>query len=792
MIIKSITIKKFGKLKEYELNFREGLNIIYGENEAGKSTIQNFIKAMFYGMNSQKKNISENIRKKYLPWDGERAAGKIVFCDDLNNEYVIERSFGQVKKQDICNVYNNINGEQATGIDSSCPGKDIFGINEETFEKTMFIKQLGAQFARDKDDEIMGRLLNIGQSGDENLSFHKAVNVLDNIIKNLSGGRKTGKIDEIRSRIYELNTKKIETLSVNEKNLTLLEEQKNLSKQIQQRRNEIKKLNEDIALGKKLYLYYEYNEILKLYSSKTELISEMNNLKSSFYKNNFEDIEYDISGLREANSILKEREKNYDYVNGKLKDIENRIKSIEIEEEAYASFHELGPNLEEKVNNLISKKREIEKLRELEKGSNNSYGTKNKMKFIMLCSALIIAVFFAVLYAANINKQFAAFAILPFLSFISALINYLSNLKKQKSVDQSDDEEDNFSIDKYFNYLLTSCGCADMEEFHKRLKEFRELQSKKQLIESERKVYLEDINERINEINNIKEDIAIMYNNFIVPSSIADESIMDYIQETYNKVKKKIDVCKETDYALTNLLHGRSIKYISQEMENISEQLPEDIISNIKYKKGSRYMNRDRLEANLNSVSSELIELEKRKQQIKYKLDTESSALSLGSIEEEIIANKNKLVMLEEVNKNADIAKQTLTEAFNELQMNFGPKLNSCVSRIMKQITADAYSDIKVSDNYDMNVYDSKDQWLKSAEYLSGGTYDQLYFALRLGLIEIAFDTIKVPVILDDTFIQLDDRRMANTINYLKKLADNRQVILFTCRKVDSITTVLN
>ena len=72
MRIDSIYIESFGKFKNYRLDFHDGMNIIYGDNEAGKSTIMAFIEMMFYGRTAQEKStdIGKSLRKKYTPWDG--------------------------------------------------------------------------------------------------------------------------------------------------------------------------------------------------------------------------------------------------------------------------------------------------------------------------------------------------------------------------------------------------------------------------------------------------------------------------------------------------------------------------------------------------------------------------------------------------------------------------------------------------------------------------------------------------------------------------------------------------
>ena len=63
--------------------------------------------------------------------------------------------------------------------------------------------------------------------------------------------------------------------------------------------------------------------------------------------------------------------------------------------------------------------------------------------------------------------------------------------------------------------------------------------------------------------------------------------------------------------------------------------------------------------------------------------------------------------------------------------------------------------------------------------YLSRGTKDQLYLALRLALCETNADC---PIILDDALVTFDDERLGYALDYLRALAQERQILLFTCQ----------
>ena len=79
MKINKIYISAFGGLKDFTLELNDSLNIIYGNNEDGKSTVAAFIKAMFYGTGRNSRNLADSVRLKYTPWDNSTMAGRIYF-----------------------------------------------------------------------------------------------------------------------------------------------------------------------------------------------------------------------------------------------------------------------------------------------------------------------------------------------------------------------------------------------------------------------------------------------------------------------------------------------------------------------------------------------------------------------------------------------------------------------------------------------------------------------------------------------------------------------------------------
>ena len=140
MKIKSIYISAFGKLKNFTLELHDGLNVVFGENENGKTTVMSFIKMMFYGSDRAKGDLAKSPRKKYTPWDNSQMAGSIEFEKDGKN-YRLERIFGESNSTDKVTLINtDLGTRENVSVDI---GTKLLGLSSAAFERSIFIGQLG-------------------------------------------------------------------------------------------------------------------------------------------------------------------------------------------------------------------------------------------------------------------------------------------------------------------------------------------------------------------------------------------------------------------------------------------------------------------------------------------------------------------------------------------------------------------------------------------------------------------------------------------------------------------------
>ena len=127
-------------------------------------------------------------------------------------------------------------------------------------------------------------------------------------------------------------------------------------------------------------------------------------------------------------------------------------------------------------------------------------------------------------------------------------------------------------------------------------------------------------------------------------------------------------------------------------------------------------------------------------------------------------------------------AKNALSQAFEQLQMDYAPRLNGIACGIFKKLTDGKYIDFMVDEDYKITVRNA-DNMLVTSEYLSSGTYDQIYFSLRMALVDLIGG--EMPIILDDAFPLYDDERVKKAIGYLKGIGN--QVILLSCQKREKL-----
>lgn len=358
MIIKKARIKAFGGISNKEINFERGINLIYGDNEKGKSTIQNFIRAWLFGFGNARGN-KNNLRKKYLPFSGEKMQGELL-VEYKGKEYIIQRTFGGTKKDDSSVIYDGLTGEEIKDINKDEPGSYFLGINSNTFIKTLFIPQLGVVVSRDKEEQIMEKVIDVFGCGEGEVSLYKAIEKLKSNKKELTTPRKNGELDILKNRYSKVVEERYEAYKISEKNLEKENELINKKEERKNIREEIKKLELFKQYLKKSKLQKEYGEITT-YLQKSELLKRQEKeIETELKRENGiinEDYINDLSEENKKYLTLLDLKNENEY---NLNNISKKIEEENIKLSGYEVFSSMEDGLKEKLIKLNTEQENLE------------------------------------------------------------------------------------------------------------------------------------------------------------------------------------------------------------------------------------------------------------------------------------------------------------------------------------------------------------------------------------------------------------------------------------------------
>ena len=269
MKIDDFKINNYGKIENSEVFLQNGINLIKGYNEAGKSTILSFLNSMLYGIDKTKKgNISEY--DKYLPWLSTNFSGSMNYRLDNGNNYYVFRDFKKKTPIILDRNRNDITAnfkQSKKGIDFL---EEQIGVDKKTFQNTSISYQKLVILDDKNKAEMSGKLANLISTGEENYSYDDIIKRLNNKQLEEVGTSRTKKrpINNLEERILKLEQERREVLNIKDKKERMTEEREETQKKfatvgyIKQMITEIKENFLKKETEKKIYTEI-YNRIEK-------------------------------------------------------------------------------------------------------------------------------------------------------------------------------------------------------------------------------------------------------------------------------------------------------------------------------------------------------------------------------------------------------------------------------------------------------------------------------------------------------------------------------------------------
>ena len=311
MKINKIKINSYGKLKEKEINLKNGINILYGSNEAGKSTLLRFIVNSFYGISKNKKGKEYSDYEKYLPWVGDEFSGKVEYELNNNKKYEVYRDFKKKNPKIFNEQMEDISKE--FNIDKN-KGNEFFyeqtNVDEDLFLSTIVVGQQEVKLEKSQQGMLIQKIANLVGTGDDNVSYKRAIDRINR--------RQLDEIGTERSREKPINilARKIENLE-NEKEE--LEKYSNIKYQIEENKNILKEEIEELEKENNLL------KEIKILNEKEKLEKEKINIQENIKNENLEKINLLENKLNEIKNNNKNILNNKNEKNNKNNLLKNKL-----------------------------------------------------------------------------------------------------------------------------------------------------------------------------------------------------------------------------------------------------------------------------------------------------------------------------------------------------------------------------------------------------------------------------------------------------------------------------------
>ena len=469
MNIKNIKINAYGNLENKEINLDKKINIIHGANESGKSTMLSYIVNSFYGISKTKDGKDISDYDKYKPWNNNEFSGRISYELDNGEQYEVFRDFNKKNPK----IYNK-NLEDITDkfeIDKK-EGSKFFleqtGIDKQMYTSTVVSMQEEVRLDDKNQNMLIQKIANLAGTGEDNVSYKKALTKLQNKIRDEIGTNKTSQkpINILNNQIEEIN-KKIEEIKPNINKKYEIDNQKDL-------------INENL---KNLEIKKEIlEEINKKNQNKLDYLKEKN-IKEISKKDNEEHIE---KLKKEANTVKEEQMKVEKTVN----DLNKKLEEKKVEQS----------RIEQELNTENEQTENIE-------NSKNIKSSKNTIYIIFL----IVFIALGILGVALLNNYlvtivFGILALIDIILLITKKIKVNRIIKEENKLSETKKKEHIRDLEEEKEYIL-----KEIDKISKELKEEeanqKEIASKNSMLQGQI-ILLEKTNTSLeNELNSIKEKL---------------------------------------------------------------------------------------------------------------------------------------------------------------------------------------------------------------------------------------------------------------------------------------------
>ena len=795
MNIKKIRMNSFGKFTDRTIDFSSGLNVIFGVNEAGKSTVHSFLRAMLFGIYKQdrKKRSYEDFYLKYVPWYGENYGGSLTF-ENSDGEYTIRRNLR--KADGNVTVTEDATGKDITGqlpydpVARQADTSSLLGINTSVYDNTVSVSQMGSATKEALSDELSEIILNTSLTNSPGVSYKKALEKLTREKERIgTPTRKSTPRGEAEAKLNALNAEMASTLISKEENA--------------ERYKRIEEIGEKIK---------ENDSVRASLSNKRQMV------KASEYVSRYNKFKEATSSLQGLNDIMNEpvrvsegEYRRYGEVKAMMADAKEEYSRTLLE---YSDAQKESRVLEEKLAELSQEQMdmrdaakdaaifenvtaELTRIKEERESDERAplieerYVRADRMKLLCLMISAGLAGISAVMSLGGLVSsntiwfKYALIGAVLCAVCVGALLYFLFSSRAIKKEYESIVKRTGLEVAyrEQLSSFLSKYGASDLMELSDIFERAEYLSNETARLTKEKDKAAQSIEvglKRAKELETKLRDDGQLLSSILRSARCEDEEALD---REYSKIRAKEiakvryeEALKAATLQLGDLdeetLAGKAQSAIAA---GASADLPEDYVLKLAQEEKETYDEYNRLTEEVSRLKGAIGE-------------SESHSRPVSEITEDIASVKAEIDDLERRYRAFSDAQESIVRISEDIKGYISGRFNDYVSELLSAVTGGRYTKVYVSDKLTIQVRDEASDKLVDLKDLSGGTIDQCYFAVRFAAADLIVPDKTIPIILDDCFVQYDEDRLMNIMTLLAKVSDKRQILLFTCRRAETQT----
>lgn len=788
MRLKRIQIYNFGQFSQETFDLPEGnLAAFFGGNEAGKSTTVAFIKQILFGFNL--KNTSSVFFEDYEPLTKSYPmGGQLVFTSDAG-EYVLERTWSKGDKSKTGAVKVLLNGQE---VPASLFYDQIQNIDGGFYaESFIFNEDLLRQVSSLSKGEILENIYYLGAAQSSQLLAIRAD--FDKEAKDLF--KPSGKKAPVNQDLLKLAEQRDKVAADGQEfdayqqleGQRLAEEQaaKKLEKEVQEISSRLQKLEKQLEQVQNYQTYLNLKKQVspvtfdqELYQKALDLNAQIKALKASIKE---EKEQIDPALLAKRKDQVRAWRQELGQISQSLEMLKQQVKQLE---EKQASLLELTPHLEQ-VADLS-----MDQFQQMQADWEESQKAEAAPKTLPPYVGLIVAVIGLALLGQN-----RFLAILLILAG-AALAAYAYFKKPAKGPDKAEAFKEKYGIDASVKVDSLLAPYRDLainrRDLEKAQAEFA--QKEKQAADLARQLGLDgsDLTAVSQQLGRLEEQVE------------AESAVLRASQEVKAanlNYQKQISALTEQLLAIyqtagvENLAAYQALAQKLQEQKALSAQ-----ITALKNNLGDQLAAFEENGLDASKLLGQKQELEKELADKQRAVSARQQEMANLLAEEKRYASSSQVAedkqMLAEIADSfrrdsqdylasllaGEVIGRTLDLASND---RF-PKMLKLAQDYLEILTGGRYREIllpvKLSKKTPLKVV-RKDKKKIPLAYLSRGTQEQLYFALKLAFVMQIKDKIDLPVLIDDSFVNFDGPRTGYIVDMLNKMSEDKQILVFTARE---------